>query len=109
MSRTCGALWLGNEPTIASRPGCFDLHGALAAPRYSASLDKAGGVMTNIQRPGGLGKDPDRASRRAAPWLDDVVPGVSRTGAQVPAKAIARLEPGKGGGAFRKGVTALAR
>ncbi|WP_329467405.1 helicase associated domain-containing protein [Streptomyces sp. NBC_01431] len=41
--------------------------GTLAAPRHTTALDKpVGQWLTNIRRPGGLGKDPVRAERRAA-------------------------------------------
>ncbi|TJZ44654.1 DEAD/DEAH box helicase [Streptomyces piniterrae] len=41
--------------------------GTLAAPRHATALDKPiGQWLTNIRRPGGLGKDPERAQRRAA-------------------------------------------
>ncbi|MFJ1569915.1 hypothetical protein [Streptomyces erythrochromogenes] len=42
-------------------------HGALAAPRGAAILDvQIMQWLTNVRRPGGLGKDPVRAGRRAA-------------------------------------------
>ncbi|MGW3739868.1 Helicase associated domain protein [Streptomyces sp. NPDC005146] len=38
----------------------------LAAPRHAVALDKpVGQWLTNLRRPGGLGKDPERAARRA--------------------------------------------
>ncbi|MFE7245373.1 helicase associated domain-containing protein [Streptomyces sp. NPDC057580] len=38
----------------------------LAAPRHATALDKpVGQWLTNLRRPGGLGKDPERAQRRA--------------------------------------------
>ncbi|MFE7332492.1 helicase associated domain-containing protein [Streptomyces sp. NPDC057565] len=38
----------------------------LAAPRHATALDKpVGQWLTNLRRPGGLGKDPERAARRA--------------------------------------------
>ncbi|WP_438297606.1 helicase associated domain-containing protein [Streptomyces sp. HUAS TT7] len=40
---------------------------ALAAPRHATALDRpVGQWLTNIRRPGGLGKDADRAERRDA-------------------------------------------
>ncbi|MEU0836219.1 helicase associated domain-containing protein [Streptomyces sp. NPDC005969] len=40
--------------------------GTLAAPRHATALDKpVGQWLTNLRRPGGLGKDPERAQRRA--------------------------------------------
>ncbi|MFE7402334.1 Helicase associated domain protein [Streptomyces sp. NPDC057557] len=40
--------------------------GTLAAPRHATALDKpVGQWLTNLRRPGGLGKDPERAARRA--------------------------------------------
>ncbi|MEU4359612.1 helicase associated domain-containing protein [Streptomyces virginiae] len=45
----------------------YERHGTLAAPRGAAILDvQVGQWLTNIRRPGGLGKDPMRAERRAA-------------------------------------------
>ncbi|MET8538435.1 helicase associated domain-containing protein [Streptomyces sp. NPDC005065] len=41
--------------------------GTLAAPRHATALDKpVGQWLTNLRRPGGLGKDLERAARRAA-------------------------------------------
>ncbi|MEU0837739.1 Helicase associated domain protein [Streptomyces sp. NPDC005969] len=38
----------------------------LAAPRHATTLDRpVGQWLTNLRRPGGLGKDPERAQRRA--------------------------------------------
>ncbi|MFF4583620.1 Helicase associated domain protein [Streptomyces sp. NPDC001373] len=52
---------------LAAARAYFELHGTLAAPRHATALDKAVGQwLTNIRRPGGLGKDPVRAKRRAA-------------------------------------------
>ncbi|MEV7239601.1 helicase associated domain-containing protein [Streptomyces sp. NPDC051020] len=40
--------------------------GTLAAPRHATALDKpVGQWLTNLRRPGGLGKEPERAARRA--------------------------------------------
>ncbi|MEV7238722.1 Helicase associated domain protein [Streptomyces sp. NPDC051020] len=40
--------------------------GTLAAPRHATALDKpVGQWLTNLRRAGGLGKDPERAQRRA--------------------------------------------
>ncbi|WP_371794053.1 helicase associated domain-containing protein, partial [Streptomyces sp. NBC_01718] len=40
--------------------------GTLAAPRHATALGKpVGQWLTNLRRPGGLGKDPERAARRA--------------------------------------------
>ncbi|MFB9579537.1 DEAD/DEAH box helicase [Streptomyces yanii] len=40
--------------------------GTLAAPRHAVALDRpVGQWLTNLRRPGGLGKDPERAARRA--------------------------------------------
>ncbi|MEU8844031.1 helicase associated domain-containing protein, partial [Streptomyces roseus] len=45
----------------------YEQHGTLAAPRHATALDKpVGQWLTNVRRPGGLGKDPSRAGRRAA-------------------------------------------
>ncbi|MEU3317103.1 helicase associated domain-containing protein [Streptomyces sp. NPDC006662] len=52
---------------LAAARAYFELHGTLAAPRYATALDKpVGQWLTNVRRPGGLGKDPGRATRRAA-------------------------------------------
>jgi hypothetical protein len=41
--------------------------GTLAAPRHATALDTpVGQWLTNLRRSGGLGKDPERAARRAA-------------------------------------------
>ncbi|MFE1877692.1 Helicase associated domain protein [Streptomyces sp. NPDC059496] len=51
---------------LAAARAYHALHGTLAAPRGAAILDVAiGQWLTNVRRPGGLGKDPDRARRRA--------------------------------------------
>ncbi|MGW7348752.1 Helicase associated domain protein [Streptomyces sp. NPDC054854] len=165
---------------LAAARAYFELHGTLAAPRHATALDRAlGQWLTNVRRPGGLGKDPDRAGRRAeklaavdpdwnprengwtVDWqrhyaylaqllaagarLDDVVPGVTRHGDDVgrwlttqrrdfsklskelqrrlaelgvkkavrarkaPTETGAATGPGKGGGAFQKGLEALAQ
>ncbi|MFD3782212.1 helicase associated domain-containing protein [Streptomyces sp. NPDC058612] len=165
---------------LAAARAYFELHGTLAAPRHATALDRSlGQWLTNVRRPGGLGKDPGRARRRAeqlaavdpdwnprengwtVDWqrhyaylaqlltggarLDDVVPGVTRHGEDVgrwlatqrrgfgklnaeqqhrlgdlgvrkavrarktPAKAVVASGPGAGGGAFQKGVEALAQ
>ncbi|MEU9031936.1 Helicase associated domain protein [Streptomyces sp. NPDC048383] len=179
-----GIVWdtadQGFAENLAAARAYFELHGTLAAPRHATALDRAiGQWLTNIRRPGGLGKDPDRARRRAeqlaavdpdwnprengwtVDWqrhyaylaqllaggarLDDVVPGVTRHGDDVgrwlatqrrdfsklnaeqqrrlgelgvkkavrarkaPAKTVVASGPGKGGGAFQKGVEALAQ
>ncbi|MEY2229513.1 Helicase associated domain protein [Streptomyces sp. BF23-19] len=57
----------GFEQKLGAARAYYALHGTLAAPRGAALLDIAiGQWLTNIRRPGGLGKDPDRAQRRAA-------------------------------------------
>ncbi|MCX4547161.1 DEAD/DEAH box helicase [Streptomyces sp. NBC_01565] len=165
---------------LAAARAYFELHGTLAAPRHATALDKAVGQwLTNIRRPGGLGKDPERAGRRAeklaavdpdwnprengwtVDWqrhyaylaqllaggarLADVMPGVTLHGEDVgrwlatqrrdfgklneeqqrrlgelgvkeavrarkaPEKAAVTSGPGAGGGAFQKGVEALAQ
>ncbi|MER6392784.1 helicase associated domain-containing protein [Streptomyces sp. NPDC001523] len=51
---------------LAAVRAYFELHGTLAAPRHATALDRAiGQWLTNIRRPGGLGKGPERAGRRA--------------------------------------------
>ncbi|MFI1154891.1 Helicase associated domain protein [Streptomyces sp. NPDC020817] len=52
---------------LAAARAYYEQHGTLAAPRHATALDKpVGQWLTNIRRPGGLGKDPVRAERRAA-------------------------------------------
>ncbi|WP_331740677.1 Helicase associated domain protein [Streptomyces sp. NBC_01006] len=55
------------EENLAAARAYHRLHGTLAAPRGAAILDvQIGQWLTNVRRPGGLGKDPVRAGRRAA-------------------------------------------
>lgn len=55
------------EQNLAAARAYHRLHGTLAAPRGAAILDvQIGQWLTNVRRPGGLGKDPVRAERRAA-------------------------------------------
>ncbi|MEU8436889.1 Helicase associated domain protein [Streptomyces sp. NPDC029216] len=55
------------EENLAAARAYHQLHGTLAAPRGAAILDvQIGQWLTNVRRPGGLGKDPVRAERRAA-------------------------------------------
>ncbi|MFD8027111.1 helicase associated domain-containing protein [Streptomyces lavendulae] len=55
------------EESLAAARAYYALHGTLAAPRGAAILDvQIGQWLTNVRRPGGLGKDPARAARRAA-------------------------------------------
>ncbi|MFE5484084.1 Helicase associated domain protein [Streptomyces sp. NPDC056527] len=66
-----GIVWdtadAGFEQNLAAARAYYELHGTLAAPRHATILDQAVGQwLTNVRRPGGLGKDPDRAQRRAA-------------------------------------------
>lgn len=66
-----GIVWdtadAGFEQNLAAARAYYQLHGTLAAPRGATILDIAiGQYLTNIRRPGGLGKDPVRARRRAA-------------------------------------------
>ncbi|MFD5065699.1 Helicase associated domain protein, partial [Streptomyces sp. NPDC058394] len=66
-----GIVWdtadAGFDQNLGAARAYHQLHGTLAAPRGAAILDIAVGQwLTNIRRPGGLGKDPDRARRRAA-------------------------------------------
>ncbi|MFI5983580.1 Helicase associated domain protein [Streptomyces sp. NPDC051555] len=54
------------EENLAAARAYFERHGTLAAPRHATALDRAVGQwLTNVRRPGGLGKDPGRARRRA--------------------------------------------
>ncbi|MCX4722258.1 Helicase associated domain protein [Streptomyces virginiae] len=66
-----GIVWdtadAGFEQNLGAARAYYDLHGTLAAPRHATVLDQAVGQwLTNVRRPGGLGKDPGRAQRRAA-------------------------------------------
>ncbi|MFK0203984.1 DEAD/DEAH box helicase [Streptomyces lavendulae] len=55
------------ETNLAAARAWHQLHATLAAPRGAAILDvQVGQWLTNVRRPGGLGKDPVRAERRAA-------------------------------------------
>ncbi|GGT44007.1 helicase [Streptomyces kurssanovii] len=57
------------EENLAAARAYYALHGTLAAPRHATALGldrSVGQWLTNIRRPGGLGKDPGRAQRRAA-------------------------------------------
>ncbi|WUF67103.1 helicase associated domain-containing protein [Streptomyces nojiriensis] len=52
---------------LAAARAYYEQRGTLAAPRHATVLDKpVGQWLTNVHRPGGLGKDPARADRRAA-------------------------------------------
>ncbi|OLZ45097.1 helicase [Streptomyces amritsarensis] len=66
-----GVVWdtadAGFETNLGAARAYHDLHGTLAAPRGAAIMDvQIGQWLTNVRRPGGLGKDPVRAERRAA-------------------------------------------
>ncbi|WP_371591652.1 DEAD/DEAH box helicase [Streptomyces virginiae] len=66
-----GVVWdtadAGFEANLGAARAYYELHGSLAAPRGAAIMDVAiGQWLTNVRRPGGLGKDPGRAERRAA-------------------------------------------
>ncbi|MFE5520059.1 Helicase associated domain protein, partial [Streptomyces virginiae] len=66
-----GIVWdtadAGFEANLGAARAYYELHGTLAAPRGASILDVAiGQYLSNIRRPGGLGKDPVRATRRAA-------------------------------------------
>ncbi|MEU4360180.1 helicase associated domain-containing protein [Streptomyces virginiae] len=66
-----GIVWdtadAGFEQNLAAARAYHELHGTLAAPRGAAILDiTVGQWLTNVRRPGRLGKDPGRAQRRAA-------------------------------------------
>uniref|UniRef100_UPI002F907B29 helicase associated domain-containing protein n=1 Tax=Streptomyces virginiae TaxID=1961 RepID=UPI002F907B29 len=66
-----GVVWdtadAGFEANLGAARAYHDLHGTLAAPQGAAIMDvQVGQWLTNIRRPGGLGKDPVRAERRAA-------------------------------------------
>ncbi|MFJ6761104.1 Helicase associated domain protein [Streptomyces sp. NPDC091273] len=66
-----GIVWdtadTGFEQNLGAARAYHELHGTLAAPRHATALDRAVGQwLTNVRRPGGLGKDPERAQRRAA-------------------------------------------
>ncbi|MFF3727753.1 Helicase associated domain protein [Streptomyces erythrochromogenes] len=66
-----GVVWdtadAGFEANLGAARAYYELHGSLAAPRGAAIMDvQVGQWLTNVRRPGGLGKDPVRAERRAA-------------------------------------------
>ncbi|MFF4448697.1 Helicase associated domain protein [Streptomyces sp. NPDC001502] len=66
-----GIVWdtadAGFEQNLAAARAYYELHGTIAAPRGATILDIAiGQWLTNVRRPGGLGKDAVRAERRAA-------------------------------------------
>ncbi|WP_326594068.1 DEAD/DEAH box helicase [Streptomyces sp. NBC_01294] len=66
-----GIVWdtadAGFEANLGAARAYHQLHGTLAAPRGASILDIAiGQWLTNVRRPGGLGKDPVRVQRRAA-------------------------------------------
>ncbi|MGY4920465.1 helicase associated domain-containing protein [Streptomyces sp. 900116325] len=51
---------------LAAARAYYAQAGTLAAPRHATALDKpVGQWLTNLRRAGGLGKDPERAQRRA--------------------------------------------
>ncbi|MFD9412658.1 Helicase associated domain protein [Streptomyces sp. NPDC059989] len=65
-----GIVWdtadAGFAENLAAARAYYELHGTPAAPRHATALDRAlGQWLTNIRRSGGLGKDADRARRRA--------------------------------------------
>ncbi|MGW6882655.1 Helicase associated domain protein [Streptomyces goshikiensis] len=65
-----GIVWdtadAGFAENLAAARAYYELHGTLAAPRHATALDRAiGQWLTDVRRPGGLGKDPERAGRRA--------------------------------------------
>lgn len=54
------------EENLAAARAYYADTGTLAAPRHATALDKpVGQWLTNLRRPGGLGKDPVRAHERA--------------------------------------------
>ncbi|MFE1558134.1 Helicase associated domain protein [Streptomyces sp. NPDC058734] len=68
---TLGIVWdtadAAFAENLAAARAYHRFHGTLAAPRGAAILDvQVGQWLTNVRRPGGLGKDPVRAERRAA-------------------------------------------
>jgi superfamily II DNA or RNA helicase len=65
-----GMVWsapdLAWEESLAAARAYYAEHGTLCAPQTAAIEGKpVGQWMTNLRRPGGLGKDPQRAARRA--------------------------------------------
>ncbi|MDT0347783.1 helicase associated domain-containing protein [Streptomyces litchfieldiae] len=66
-----GMVWsapdLAWEENLAAARAYFAEHGTLCAPQTAAAEGKAVGQwLTNLRRPGGLGKNAERAARRAA-------------------------------------------
>ncbi|MGW3687873.1 Helicase associated domain protein [Streptomyces sp. NPDC005125] len=65
-----GMIWdtadTGFAENLSAARAYYAEAGTLAAPRHATALDKpVGQWLTNLRRPGGLGKDPERAQRRA--------------------------------------------
>ncbi|MFF3062528.1 Helicase associated domain protein [Streptomyces sp. NPDC057909] len=65
-----GMIWdtadTGFAENLAAARAYYAEAGTLAAPRHATALDKpVGQWLTNLRRPGGLGRDPARAARRA--------------------------------------------
>jgi len=55
------------EENLAAARAYFAVHGTLCAPRTAVAQGRPiGQWLTNCRRPGGLGKDPQRAAERAA-------------------------------------------
>ncbi|WP_433570179.1 Helicase associated domain protein [Streptomyces sp. CA-251247] len=53
------------EENLAAARAYYAEASTLAAPRHATAMDKpVGQWLTNLRRPGGLGKDPDRAALR---------------------------------------------
>ncbi|MFF0729772.1 Helicase associated domain protein [Streptomyces sp. NPDC004134] len=66
-----GMVWsapdLAWEENLAAAREYFAEHGTLCAPQGAAAVGKpVGQWLSNLRRPGGLGKDPIRAAQRAA-------------------------------------------
>ncbi|WP_327241057.1 DEAD/DEAH box helicase [Streptomyces sp. NBC_01320] len=65
-----GMIWDTADATfaenLAAARAYYAQAGTLAAPRHATALDKpVGQWLTNLRRPDGLGKEPERAARRA--------------------------------------------
>ncbi|MFI5635140.1 Helicase associated domain protein [Streptomyces sp. NPDC051664] len=65
-----GMIWdtadTGFAENLAAARAYYAEAGTLAAPRHATALDRpVGQWLTNLRRAGGLGKDPERAQRRA--------------------------------------------
>ncbi len=100
------------EENLAAARAYFAVHGTLCAPRTAVAQGKpVGQWLTNCRRPGGLGKDPQRAAERAArlaeidPDWNPAAQGWTVDWQRHYAKVRACLHGGATPGEIRPGVT----